>query len=127
MRNITISDGRDTVRLLADAEFTWTPALVARRAVMASGLIVMDVTGVKNRLEIPTGWLSPEDLALLKRMIASNASLTVSYPTPEGDRRDECCVEMPVFRAFRYDNNGVSQWYGVTLTAEQVGVDPFPG
>ena len=123
MRNITISDGRDTVVLLSDLEFVWKPKLIGERAVMASGRTVLDVTGIKHTAEIPVGWLSPADLAKLVRMIASNAALTVSYPTAAGDRRDLCFVDMPEFRAFRYGKDGVSQWCGVTLTAEQAGVE----
>ena len=123
MRKITITDGRNTVTLLADLEFTWTPQIIGERATMASGKTVMDVTGVKNFAEIPTGWLSPSDLALLKRMIVQNIALTVSYPTVDGDRSDLCYIEMPEFKAFKYGNDGVEQWYGVTLKIEQQGVD----
>ena len=124
MRSITLTDGQDTVVLQSEPEFIWRPVLLGERAVMASGRIVMDTVGVKNTAEIPVGWLSPEDLALLKRMIQQNEALTVRYPTPDGDREDLCAVDMPVFRAFRWGEDGVSQWYGVTLTAEQIGVDP---
>ncbi len=128
MNKITLSDGRDTVSILSEPEFVWRPVLIGERAVMASGRTVMDAVGVKNTAEIPAGWLSPRDLALLKRMIQRNAALTVRYPTPEGYREDLCFVEMPVFRAFRWGEDGVSQWYGVTVTAEQAGVDPvLPG
>lgn len=123
MRNITITDGVDTVTLLSDLEFTWSPQIIGERATMASGKTVMDVIGVKNRAEIPTGWLSPDDLATLKRMIVRNIALTVSYPTVDGDRSDLCYVEMPEFKAFKYGASGVDQWYGVTLKIEQQGVD----
>ena len=124
MRKITITDGVDTITLLADLEFTWTPKIIGERATMASGKTVMDVTGIKNYAEIPTGWLSPADLATLKRMITQNVALTVSYPTVDGDRSDVCYIEMPEFKAFKYGANGVEQWYGVTLKIEQQGVDP---
>lgn len=123
MRKITISDGYDTVTLLSDLEFTWKPEIIGVRAQMASGRTVMDVSGVKNRAEIPTGWLSPGDLALLKRMITRNIALTVRYPTFDGDRSDLCYIEMPEFKAFKYGADGVSQWYGVTLNIEQQGAD----
>lgn len=123
MRKITITDGRDSVTLLSDLEFTWTPEILGERAIMASGRTVMDVTGVKNRLEIPTGWLAPADLVKLKRMISRNVTLTVRWPSLEGDRTDECYISMPTFKSFRYGENGVTQWYGVTLSLEQAGVD----
>ena len=127
MREISFSDGRDTVVIRSDPEFVWRPVRIGERAVMASGRIVMDTVGVKNTAEIPVGWLSPEDLARLKRMIAQSEALTVRYPTPEGIRSDLCFVDMPVFRAFRWGDDGVSQWYGVTITAEQAGADPVTG
>lgn len=123
MRKITITDGVNVVTLLADLEFTWSPQIIGERATMASGRTVMDVTGIKNRAEIPTGWLSAGDLALLKHMIARNVSLTVSYPTVDGDRTDQCYIDMPEFKAFKYGAGGVEQWYGVTLHIEQEGVD----
>lgn len=123
MRNISLSDGRNTVVLRSDPEFIWKPVLIGERAVMASGRTVMDTVGVKNTAEVPVGWLSPQDLALLKRMIQQNAALTVRYPTPEGDREDLCWVDMPVFRAFRWGDDGVTQWYGVTLSVEQAGIE----
>ena len=123
MRRITISDGTDTVTLLSDIEFTWKPQIMGERATMASGRTVMDITGVKNYAEIPVGWLSPSDLALLKSMIVRNITLTVRYPTFDGDREDSCFIEMPEFKSFKYGADGVSQWYGVTLNLEQEGVD----
>lgn len=123
MRRIQITDGIYTVTLLSDLEFTWTPKVVGERATMASGKTVMDVTGIKNVLEVPTGWLSAADLSKLKRMIAQNATLTVRWPSLEGDRSDECIIGMPELRAFKYGAGGVEQWYGVTLEIEQVGVD----
>jgi hypothetical protein len=41
----------------------------------------------------------------------------------DGDRQDPCYIDMPEFRAFKYGPGGVEQWYGVTLHAEQQGVD----
>lgn len=124
MRRITITDGKDTVQLLSDLEFEWTPEIVGERAVMASGKTVMDVTGIKNKLTVPTGWLSVANLVKLKQMITRNAVLTVQWPSLEGDRQDECYVGMPEFKSFKYDDEGVEQWYGVTLEIEQAGVDP---
>lgn len=123
MRKIQITDGRDTVTLLSDLEFTWTPELLGERAVMASGRTVMDVIGVKNRLTIPTGWLSPADLQKLKTMITRNVTLTVKWPSVDGDRTDACFVGMPEFKSFKYGSGGVEQWYGVTLEIEQAGTD----
>ena len=127
MRRITITDGADSVLLRSDLEFEWTPEIIGERAVMASGKTVMDVTGVKNKLKIPTGWLSVTDLMRLRQMIIRNAVLRVKWPSLEGDRQDECYVGMPEFKSFKYGADGVEQWYGVTLEIEQAGVDPVQG
>jgi hypothetical protein len=124
MRNIVITDGVDTVRLLSDLEFEWQPKIIGERATMASGKTVMDVTGVKNTLTVPTGWLSAVDLSKLKRMISQNVTLSVRWPSLDGDRTDECYIGMPLFKSFRYGQDGVELWYGVTLEIEQTGVDP---
>lgn len=127
MRQITITDGVDTVVLMKDLEFTIQPTMVGTRSTMASGRTVMDIVGEKVMLEIPTGWLSLSDLAKLKMMIRKNHLLTISYPDVEGDKVEQFIVDHPVYRAFRYDENGVDLWYGVTITAEQYGVDTISG
>lgn len=122
MRNITISGSLGTVTLLPDLEFTITPQPVGETATMASGRIVRDHVGEKHRLEIPTGWLSAEDLSLLCMMISKEHVLRVRYPDVDGDHEDEFWFDPPVRKSFSYDADGVKQWYGVTLTAEQYGV-----
>lgn len=123
MRNIVITDGVNTVTLLKDLVFTISPEDVGAKATMASGKDVMDIVGTKNVLTIPTGWLSPSDLATLKSMINSNHILTVTYPDVDGAKTRDFFVEQPVYRAFKYGDDGVEQWYGVTLTMKQQGVE----
>ena len=122
MRRITISDGFSIVTLLPDLVFTISPQTVGTRETMASGRTVMDVVGEKITLEIPTGWLSASDLAMLKSMIRRTHVLTISYPDVDGEKTDRFFVEHPVYKAFKYGADGVEQWYGVTLTATQYGV-----
>ena len=122
MRRITISDGDSTVTLLPDLVFSISSETVGTREVMASGRTVMDIVGEKTTLEIPTGWLSAADLALLKQMIRRSHLLTVSYPDVDGDKTEQFYVDHPVYKAFKYGADGVEQWYGVTLKMEQYGV-----
>jgi len=122
VRRITISDGTSMITLLPDLVFTISPETVGTRETMASGKTVMDVVGEKITLEIPTGWLSASDLAVLKSMIRRTHVLTISYPDVDGEKSDLFYVDHPVYRAFKYGANGVEQWYGVTLTATQYGV-----
>lgn len=122
MRRIEITDGENTVVLLSDLEFTITPESVGETVTMASGRTVRDHVGIKNVLEIPTGWLPASDLALLCRMIARGQMLTVRYPDADGDHEEEFWIDPPQRKAFSYDADGVKQWYGVTLIASQYGV-----
>lgn len=118
---ISITDGSDVVSLLPGIEFEVVPVEVAVVGTMASGREVRDWTGYKYTLNIPTGWLSAEDLSKLNSMIRRNHVLTVIYPTPEGDRKSQFVFALPSMRAFRYGNDG-SVWYGVTLTATEYEV-----
>jgi hypothetical protein len=113
------------VVLLTDIEFEIRPEFVGETATTASGRTVRDHVGIKTILRIPTGWLSPADLALLCRMIGAGDVLTIDYPDVDGDHSGEFWVSLPVRRAFSYGADGVSQWYGVELTAEQYGVSPI--
>lgn len=126
MRRISVSDAfGNTVVFLRDLEFEIRPEFTGETATMASGRTVRDHVGIKNVLHIPTGWLSPDDLALLCRMIGAGKVLTIRYPDVDGDHAEEFWVTPPVRRAFSYDEDGVRQWYGVELTAEQYGVSPI--
>lgn len=122
MRRISVTDGESVVVLLTDLEFEIKPEFVGETATMASGRVVRDLVGIKNTLHIPTGWLSPEDLALLCRMIARGRPLTVRYPDVDGDHEDAFWIDPPVRKTFSYGPDGVKQWYGVELNAVQDGV-----
>lgn len=123
LRRITIRGELGTVVLLKDLVFEIVPKFVGSSQTMASGRVVMDVVGVQNTLKIPTGWLSVDDLALLRRMILEERVLTVIYPDVGGEKSAEFFFQPPVFRALIYDDDGVRQWMGVTLNAVQQGVD----
>lgn len=123
MRKITIRGELGTVVLLKDLKFDIIPKFIGSSQTMASGRVVMDVVGIQNTLRIPTGWLSPDDLALLKRMILEERVLTVIYPDVTGDKTAKFFFQPPVFRALKYGESGVKQWMGVTLNAVQQGVE----
>lgn len=119
--HIIITNGTDTLHLLPGIEFDIAPVEVVETAVMASGREVKDYIGYRNVLNVPTGWLSAEDLAKLKRMILASHVLTVTYPTPEGDAVGEFSMPIPAMRAFKYGSDG-SVWYGVTLAMSETEV-----
>lgn len=123
MRNITITNGVQSVTLLTDLEFTITPQTVGTTATMASGRTVTDYIGTKTLLTVPTGWLSASDLVILRGMIRQDRALTVSYPDIDGDKTGVFLVSEPAYRAFKYGADGVEQWYGVTLTMESQEVE----
>ena len=123
LRRIKITDGTNTVTLLRDLVFTIQPKDIGATATMASGKTVMDIIGVKNDLKIPTGWLSVSDLRKLRSMINTKHVLSVTYPDVDGDKTRDFLFSQPEYKAIIYDEDGVSQWCGVTITATQQGVD----
>lgn len=108
---------------MRDLVFTIRPKNIGATATMASGKTVMDIIGVKSELNIPTGWLSPTDLRTLRAMINDKHILSVTYPDVDGDKTRDFLFEQPEYKAIIYDDDGVSQWCGVTLSATQQGVD----
>ena len=123
MRNIIITDGQESVTLLPDLSFEIVPEDVGAMAEMASGIIVMDIIGTRYALKVPTGWLSAADLSKLRRMINKKHILTVTYPDLDGDKTADFFVSQPTYRAFKYDADGVSVWYGVTINMRMQGVE----
>ncbi len=123
MRKMRITDGKRSVTLLSDLEFTITPKMVGVTQTMASGRTVTDYVGTKTFLTVPTGWLSADDLLTLRRMIREIHVLTVEYPDLDGDKIGVFLVSEPAYKAFKYGNDGVTQWYGVTLSMEAQEVE----
>lgn len=117
MRNISISGVMGTVMLSNDITFSVTPEPIETSTTMISGKVVIDTRGMRNTLKTPLIWLTTEQLELLKRMIAAERILTVTYPDVDGDRTERMVFEMPTYRAFKFDENGVKYYYGVTLSA----------
>ena len=123
MRKMRITDGKRSVTLLSDLEFTITPKMVGVTQTMASGRTVTDYVGTKTFLTVPTGWLSADDLLTLRHMIREIHVLTVEYPDLDGDKIGVFLVSEPAYKAFKYGDDGVTQWYGVTLSMEAQEVD----
>lgn len=123
MRRIIITDNIDTVTLNRDLMFDLTPEEVSKEAVMASGRTVKDVIGYKDSLKLPVGYLSLDDNSKLCKMIKRNAGLlTISYPSPTGDKTQQFIVEPPTYTTFDYDDEGVAIWKGVTISAKTLEV-----
>lgn len=124
MRNIIITDNTDTITLRNDLMFEIQPEEISRSATMASGRLVKDVIGYKPVLKIPVGYLSLDNMSLLRNMIKRNNGLiSISYPTPNGDITQQFMVEQPTYTTFSYDGNGVAVWQGVTIIARALEVD----
>ena len=123
VRRIIITDNVDTITLLRDLVFDLTPDEVSKEAVMASGRTVKDVIGYKDTLKLPVGYLSLDDNSKLCKMIKRNAGLlTISYPSPTGDKTAQFLVEPPTYTTFDYDDEGVAIWKGVTISAKTLEV-----
>ena len=123
MRNIIISDGVDAVELRNDLVFEIQHEELSKRKVMASGKIKKEVIGYRPVLNIPTGYVKLEDLQKLKRLIMSGGFLRVDYPGVDGDKFGYFDISAPKFKSFKYDNDGVSVWYGVSLTCRAQEVE----
>lgn len=123
MRNIIITDGIDSITLLKDLKIEIGAAEISTSVTMASGRLVKDVVGYKNTLSIPVGYLSLDDMAKLRRMIVKNSGyLQISYPSPNGDLTEWFIVDQPTYTTFKYNENGVAIWKGVTIKAISVEV-----
>ena len=123
MNSIVISDGQQSITLLPEIEFSITPVRIGSSSVTSNGRTVLDIIGYQKRLNIPTGWLSASDVTSLTEMIKTSPVLSVSYPVTGGKESGYFVFELPELRAFKYDSNGVAQWYGVTLEAVSQEVD----
>lgn len=123
-RNIVISDATDTVVLLNDLIFDTVTNEVSKTSEMASGKLVKDISGYRETLNIPVGYLSVEDMSKLKNMILKHSGLlSIKYPTLLGVVTKKFLVDMPPITPFSYNNEGVAIWKGFTLTAKAVEVD----
>lgn len=122
MRNITITDGLNTVTLKNDLIYELDYEEVGTKYTMASGKQVKDITGYRAILTIPTGYLVLEDYIRLSEMLRSGKFLQISYPGVEGDKSGMFDIAPPTNKAFKYGDDGVSMWYAVTLicTAQEV-------
>lgn len=126
MRNIIISDGVNSISLLNDLVFDIKPEEISTSATMASGRLVKDVIGYKNKLEIPCGYLNLSNMSKLKNMIKSNNGiLQISYPAPDSDKTEWFIVDQPTYTTFSYNDEGVAVWKGVTLSATAVEVEQW--
>lgn len=123
MRNIIISDGVNSVELLNDLVYEIEYKELNKKKTMASGKIKKEIIGYRPVLKIPTGYVKLNDLRKLKSMILSGGFLTVTYPGVDGDHTGLFDIEPPLFKSFKYDEDGVTVWYGVTLTCSAQEVE----
>lgn len=118
MFKFIVTDGEDTVELPSQIEYPLSGEEVSRKAQMASGKIVKDVTGYRDVLEISVGYLGVETMALLRNMIRRNYGfLSITYPTPSGAATNNFVVEDPKGKVIKYDDTGHAVWLDVTLKA----------
>ena len=115
LRNIVISQGTNSVRLRNDLVFEIEYEEVGKIKTMASGKLKKEIIGFRPVLNIPAGYVNLRDLQRLKDMILSGQFLSVTYPGVHGDETGLFHIAPPVFKSFKYDENGVDVWYGVTL------------
>ena len=126
MRNLVISGNVGTVAL-RNITFSITPKPVETVATMVSGKTVVDTRGMRNVLTTPTVWLDGDNLSTLRQMISAERILSVTYPDTDGnDTTEKMLFTQPTYRAFKYDDEGVTCYYGITLTAEGTQTTAYP-
>ena len=114
---IIITDGSDTVILPAGTEYTISKERIGSEGTASDGSTVLDILGYKVTVSFATAKLSKTMLVTLVGMIENSPFLSLTYPDISGSVTAEFLFEMPELKAFEFDKDGVSEWYGITLTA----------
>lgn len=123
MLRYVFSDDVETITLRRNLKIAVTPEPIEREVDMISGRTVKDVVGYKDVLSLPVGYLSLEDNNKLCQMITRNHGLlTISYTDATGDHTEKFIVKPPTWTSFKYDDDGVAVWEGVTIQARTVEV-----
>ncbi len=114
---IIITDGSNTVTLPAGTEYSITRERIGSEGTASDGSTVLDILGYKVTVSVSTVKLSKAMLGVLVGMIENSPFLSLTYPDISGSVTADFLFEMPELKAFEFDEDGVSEWYGITLTA----------
>lgn len=89
----------------------------AKKATMASGKVVRDITGWRREISASWEWLPNGLLAQLIPLARSGDFVDIQYPDPaDGDTSGKFSIEIGNQKVFRY-RNGEPYWYNVELKA----------
>ena len=92
-------------------------AYEAKKATMASGKIVQDISGFRKEISATWEWLPAGLLAQLVPIARAGDFVTIVYPDPaEGDASGIFSIEIGNQKIFKFKGN-TPYWYNVELTA----------
>ncbi|MCC8195698.1 MAG: hypothetical protein LIO49_02650 [Ruminococcus sp.] len=115
--SLTITDGTSTVILPLGTDYTIQKKRIGSTATASDGTTVLDVIGSKITLDAGDIKLTSEVLEVLMSMIEASPFLNVTYPDASGSVTADFLFDIPKIRAFLFDDEGVSEWYAVSITA----------
>ncbi|MCC8131411.1 MAG: hypothetical protein LIO72_06690 [Ruminococcus sp.] len=117
LASIVITDGSSTVTLPAGSEFSISRTRIGSTATAADGTTVLDVIGNKIMLAISSLKLTEAKLSALISKIEGSPFLSVTYPDISGTVTADFLFEIPKITALEFDDEGVSDWREISLTA----------
>ncbi|MCD7888772.1 MAG: hypothetical protein LUG23_02430 [Oscillospiraceae bacterium] len=115
--SLTITDGTSTVILPLGTDYTIQKKRIGSTATASDGTTVLDVIGSKITFSVGDIKLSKATLEVLISMIEASPFLSVTYPDALGSVTADFLFDIPKIKACEFDDEGVSEWYAVDITA----------
>ncbi len=115
--SLTITDGTSTGILPLGTDYSIEKKRIGSTATASDGTTVLDVIGQKVTLSAGDIKLSEATLEALMSMIEASPFLSVTYPDISGSVTADFLFDIPKITAYEFDDEGVSEWYGISITA----------
>ncbi len=115
--SLTITDGSSIVILTLGTDYKVSKERIGSQATATDGTTVLDVIGVKVTLSMSDVRLSRAMALALVTMIEDSPFLSVTYPDISGSITADFLFDIPKLEAYEFDDDGVSEWCAVTITA----------
>jgi len=115
--SLVVTDGSSTVVIPLGTDYSIAKSRIGSSATSASGRTVLDVTGSKVTLSVGDVKLSKTMLEVFISMIEASPFLSVTYPDISGSVTADFLFDIPEVTAYEFDDEGVSDWYEIKITA----------
>ncbi|MCD8108450.1 MAG: hypothetical protein LUE20_10910 [Oscillospiraceae bacterium] len=115
--SLTITDGSSTVILPLGTDYSVSKERMGSVATATDGTTVLDVIGIKVTLSVSDVRLSRTMAEALVMMIEASPFLSVTYPYVSGSVTADFLFDIPKITAYEFDDEGVSEWCAVSITA----------